>query len=180
METLQPEVDIRFHVRPHKEIRYYFTRSATEQTDASRCGDVCHTPLIPRSWSGNIEAISRSIAAYHRATNANDHEDIINKLKRHVQGLLQKCDPNIYFRATIIEIVLEYIWNRTCNMGLRLLLDEFLRPRGWTAKLSPEDRKYFVDIIEASLQRLMTSNEETVKELNYYRRSATNQTNACT
>ena len=160
VETLQHEVDIRLHVRPHKEIRYYFTRSATEQTDTSRCGDVCDTSLRKQSWSGNIEAISRCIAAYHRATKASDHKDIINALKSHVQGLLQKCDPNVYFRATIIEVVLEYIWNRTCNMGLKLFLDELLKPRGWTAELSPEDRKYFVDIIEASQECLKTSDEE--------------------
>ena len=171
METLQHEVDIRLNVRPHKEIRYYLTRSATEQAD---------TLMLPPSWSGNLEAISASIALYHRATDASNLEDIINTLKGHVQGLLQKCEPNAYLRATIIEVVLEYIWNRTCNMGLKVLLDEFLQSRGWTAKLSPEDRKYFVDIIEASQQCLKTSSEEIVKELSYYHRSATKQTNAST
>ena len=141
METLQHEVDIRLNVRPHKEIRYCFTRSATEQADASRCGDVCDTLMLPTSWSGNLEAISASIALYHRATDASNLEDIINTLKGHVQGLLQKCEPNAYLRATIIEVVLEYIWNRTCNMGLRVLLVEFLQLQGWTAKLSPEERK---------------------------------------
>ena len=175
VETLQHEVDIRLRVRPHKEIRYYFTRSATEQTDASGCGNVCDIPLKKQSWSGNINAISLSIAAYHRAVDASEHENIINKLKARVQELFRMCVPNAYLREPIIERVMKHIWNRICNVALTVFLNAFVTSQ---EARSQEERNFAIDILQASLRCLRTSHHEILEELHYCRRSATEQTDA--
>ena len=175
LEELQREVDIRLHIRPHSELRCYCTRFATEQADASGCGNVCDIPLKKQSWSGNINAISLSIAAYHRAVDASEHENIINKLKARVQELLRKCVPNAYLREPIIEGVMKHIWNRICNVALAFFLNAFVTSQ---EARSQEERNFAIDILQASLRCLRTSHHKILEELRYCRRSATEQTDA--
>ena len=99
MERVRHGIQDRLHLSiSRQEIRDHCSRSATEHTGTRAYPYKQHAP---RSWSGTVEAISRSVAAYQRAAHATEQSacaDIMNKLKRHAQALLQKCTPRAYLR----------------------------------------------------------------------------------
>ncbi len=181
MELVQHEIDLRLYLYiSNDEIRDYCSCSATEQTDTSVCGLFRDLYYNKQSWSGTTEAISRCVAAYHRAADALEMsacEDIMKKLKRHVQALLQKCVPNAYIRQFVMDIITDYIWNRSCNVALHMLLDDILTRRCTCfTKLSQQELNYALNLLEACAGCLRTSGDEILAELSHYRRSATEQT----
>ena len=113
MESVQREIHLRIHLYiSHDEIRDYCSCSATQQSYISEGGRIRDLYYNKHSWSGTIEAISRCVAAYQRAADAHHisaSQDIMNKLKRHVQALLQKCVPNAYLRENVLDIITDYI-----------------------------------------------------------------------
>ena len=136
-------------------------------------GDDCSR----KSWSGTIEAISRCVAAYERAANAyeiSNCEDIMSKLLRYVQSLLQKCVSNVYLRQHVTSIITDYIWNRCCNVALRMLLDDIVTSGKRSTTSSQQDLNYTVDLLEHCADYLKTYSDEILTELLYYR-SATEQ-----
>lgn len=174
MELVQREVHLRLHLCiSNDEMRDCCSRSATEQT-----------AYKARSWSGTIEAISRSVAAYQRAAGAREIsacEDIMNTLKRHVHALSQKCFPNPYIQPRVLEIITKYVWNRSCNVALHMLLDDILTSEErltLQSLLSQQERNSALDLLEACLGCLRTSCDEILADLSLYRRSATEQTDS--
>ena len=136
-------------------------------------GDDCSR----KSWSGTIEAISRCVAAYERAANAyeiSNCEDIMSKLLRYVQSLLQKCVSNVYLRQHVTSIITDYIWNRCCNVALRMLLDDIVTSGKRSTTSSQQDLNYTVDLLEHCADYLKTYSDEILTELLHYR-SATEQ-----
>ena len=116
------------------------------------------------------------MAAYQRAADAleiSDCEDIMNKLKKRIQALLQKCVPNAYLRPKAIDSITNYIWNRSCNMALHMLLDDILTSEERHTKLSQQNLNYALDLLEACAGCLRTSGDEIVAELSHYRRTKT-------
>ena len=184
MELVQREIHLRLHLCiSNDEMRGYCSLSATEQTDAPQRGRIRRLAYKKQSWSGTIEAISRSVAAYQRAAGAREIsacEDIMNKLKRHVQALSQKCGPNVYIQRNVMDIITEYIWNPSCNVALHMLLDDILtsqeRLTSLTSRWSQQERNYALDLLEACAGCLRTSGDEILADLSPYRRSATEQT----
>ena len=180
MELVQHEIHRRLHLYiSNDEIRDYCSCSATEQTDTSVCGRMRDLLYNQHSWSGTIEAISRCVAAYQRAADARENsacEDIMKKLKRHVQALLQKCVPNVYLRLNFMNIITDYIWNRSCIVAVHMLLDDILTSEERPTKLSQQEFNYALELIEACAGCLRTSGDEIVAELSDYHRSATEQT----
>ena len=127
-----------------------------------------------KSWSGTIEAISRCVAAYQKATNADEisnGEDIMNKLKSYVQALLQKCVPNVYLRQHVASVITDYIWNRSCNVALHMLLDDIVTSGKCSRTPSQQDLNYTVDLLGHCAGYLKTSYHEILTELLHYRRS---------
>ena len=127
-----------------------------------------------KSWSGTIEAISRCVAAYQKAANAyeiSNGEDIMNKLKSYVQALLQKCVPNVYLRQHVASVITDYIWNRSCNVALHMLLDDIVTSGPCSRTFSQQDLNYTVDLLEHCAGYLKTSYHEILTELLHYRRS---------
>ena len=175
IELVQHEIHLRLHLYiSNDEIRDYCSRSATEQTDTSACWRIRDEYYNKHSWSGSIEAISRCVAAYQRAAHALENsacEDITNKLKRHVHALLQKCVPNVYLRLYVMDVITDYIWNRSCNVALHMLLDDILTSEERHTKLSQQDLNYALDLLEACAGCLRTSGDEIVAELSHYRRT---------
>ena len=173
MEWMQHETHKRIYLCISlDEIREDCVRSATEQTEHS---------YKKHSWSGTIEAISRSVAAYQRAADATEHsacEDILKKLKNHVQALLQKCIPQAYLREYAMSIITDYIWNRTCNVALLMLLDNILEPserrhgsfqEALTARgLSQRELNVSLDILKACIEHLRASSDQMLAHLCYY------------
>ena len=80
MERVRHGIQDRLHLSiSRQEIRDHCSRSATEHTGTRAYPYKQHAP---RSWSGTVEAISRSVAAYQRAAHATEQSacaDIMNK-----------------------------------------------------------------------------------------------------
>ena len=154
----------------------------SDETIIEMC-DYCSDPATeqegirgssPKSWSGTIEAISRCVAAYQKAANAyeiSNGEDIMNKLKSYVQALLQKCVPNVYLRQHVASVITDYIWNRSCNVALHMLLDDIVTSGKCSRTPSQQDLNYTVDLLEHCAGYLKTSYHEILTELLHYRRS---------
>ena len=177
LAVLQREVHHRLHLHiSSDEMTDYCSRSATEQTNTSVHGrnrDLCYNK---HSYSGTIEAISRCVAAYHRAADAFETsacDDIMNKLTRHVRALLEKCVPNAYLQEYVMDVITDYIWNRSCNVALHRVLDDILTSHAFS---SQQELSYVVDLLEACVVCVRTSGDEILAELSHYRRSATEQT----
>jgi hypothetical protein len=180
MELVQHEIHLRLHLYiSSDEIRDYGSCSATEQMDTSVWGRIREFYFNKHSWSGTIEAISRCVGAYQRAADALEIsacEDIMNKLKRRIQALLQKCVPNAYLRQNAMDIITDYIWNQSCNTALHMLLDDILTSQARPRNLSQQEFNYVLDLLEACAGCLTTADDEILTELSHYRRSATEHT----
>ena len=114
------------------------------------------------------------MAAYQRAAHATEQSacaDIMNKLKRHAQALLQKCTPRAYLRECALDVVTDYIWNRTCIVAF-LILTHRWRPEN----LSQSEITDALGLVEACQHCLRTACDEILADLNHYVCSATEQT----
>ena len=98
----------------------------------------------------------------------------MNKLESYVQALLQKCVPNVYLRQYVASVLADYIWNRSCNVALRMLLDDISTSGERSTTSSQQDLNYTVDLLEHCADYLKTYSDEILTELLYYR-SATEQ-----
>ena len=81
-----------------------------------------------RSWSGTVEAISRCVAAFQKATDATEHsqcQDIAAKLCHHATVLMQKT-PMYIGNTDLLTLVYEFIENRTYNLAFCELLHQCL------------------------------------------------------
>ena len=180
MELMQHEIHLRLHLYiSSDEITDYCSCSATEQMDTSVWGRIREFYFNKHSWSGTIEAISRCVGAYQRAADALEIsacEDIMNKLKRRIQALLQKCVPNAYLRQNAMDIITDYIWNQSCNTALHMLLDDILTTEERPKELSQQEFNYVLDLLEACAGCLRTADDEILAELSHYHRFATEHT----
>ena len=75
-----------------------------------------------------------------------------------------------------MEIMTHYIWNRSCNMALHMLLDDILTSEERLTKQKQQELNYALDLLEACAGCLRISGDEILAELSHYRRSATEQT----
>ena len=78
-----------------------------------------------KSWSGTIEAISRCIAAFQKATDATEHiqcQDIATKTCDYAIALAWKT-PAYCGREDLLALVHQFMQNRTYNLAFIHLLD---------------------------------------------------------
>ena len=79
-----------------------------------------------KSWSGIIEAISRCIAAFQKATDATEHiqcQDIATKTCDYAIALAHKT-PAYCGREALLALVHQFIENRTYNLAFIHLLNQ--------------------------------------------------------
>ena len=133
-------------------------------------------PYMYTSWSAIIERISESVAAYQRtpyATEPSGCANILYVLKTHVQTLLHKCIPGAYVRDCAMNVITEYIWNRTCNEAFLMLLDDIITEQWPREKLSQSEIYDAIELIETCLRCLTTDHDDILIELKHYCSSAT-------
>ena len=78
-----------------------------------------------KSWSGTIEAISRCIAAFQKATDATEHSQcrcIATKTCDYAIALVRKT-PAYCGREDLLALVHQFMQNRTYNLAFLHLLD---------------------------------------------------------
>ena len=104
-----------------------------------------------RSPSGYIEAMSRCVAAYQRATDAGQHrqcDDIVCKIKSYAEALALKSPAHM--RPAIMKLIHDYIRNRTYNLAVKFILDGSLlaeRNRFWCCMRDERQRNDCLNII---------------------------------
>ena len=178
MELVRHGIQDRLHltISRHK-ISIHCSRSATEHTH-TRAYPYNVSP--PRSYSTTVEAISQSVAAYQKAAVAAKQSacaDIMYTLKSHVQALLEKCVSGAYLRDCAMDVIIAYIWNRTCNMAFLMLLDDIRTHRWHPEDLSQPEINGALELIEACQHCLRTSSNKILTNLKHYICFATEPTN---
>ena len=93
-------------------------------------------------------------------------------LKVHVQTLLNKCIPGAYVLDCAMQVITDYIWNRTCTEAFIMLLDDILAEQWPHGKLSLSERLDVIGLIETCLRCLTTKRDEILADLEHYRSSA--------
>ena len=78
-------------------------------------------------------------------------EDIMNKFKRHVQTLLQKCVQSPYIRPSVVDIITDYTWNRSCNVAMHMFLDDILTLQKRPTQLSQQEFDYAFDLLQVCM-----------------------------
>ena len=107
---------------------------------------------LQKSPSGYIEAISRCVAAFQRATDADQHlncDNIKDKIKSYAEALSLKC--HAHMRSAVMKCIHDYIHNRTYNLALKFIVDGSLmaeRHRFWCCMRDDRQRNDCLNIIE--------------------------------
>ena len=132
---MQDEINRRFRVPVSLEqlLRRY---------NDTQCDAGWNPTMQRKSWSGTIEAISRCIAAFQKATDATEHsacEDTANKTRDYAIALAHKT-PAYCPREDLLALLHQFMENRTYNLAFTHLLNQlFLTERDgpfWTLAAS--------------------------------------------
>ena len=179
LEWVMKEINSRLHVYTalnlfigNDEIRNWCSRSATEQTDTPAPGRIPDYYYRKKSWSDTLEAISLCVAAYQNAIaelEAAGLENIMNKMKRHTQALHEKCVQDPYLQEDIVDSIADYIWNRSCNVVVHMLIDDTLTSEELRHQLSEQEFDYALNLMEKCAGCLETYRDEIIAELINYR-----------
>ena len=116
---MQDEINRRFRVPVS--LRQLLQRYKHTQCDAG-----WNPTMQGKSWSGTIEAISRCIAAFQKATDATEHsacEDTANKTCDYAIALAHKT-PAYCPREDLLALLHQFMENRTYNLAFTHLLNQ--------------------------------------------------------
>ena len=116
---MQDEIHRRFRVPVS--LRQLLQRYKHTQCDAG-----WNATMQRKSWSGTIEAISRCIAAFQKATDATEHsacEDTANKTCDYAIALAHKT-PAYCPREDLLALLHQFMENRTYNLAFTHLLNQ--------------------------------------------------------
>ena len=133
-------------------------------------------PYMYTSWSAIIERVSESVAAYQRTAYVTEQSGcahIVYVLQTHVQALLHKCIPGSYVRDCAMNVIAEYLWNRTCNEAFLMLVDDTITEQWPREKLSQSEIYDATELIETCLRCLTTDHDDILTELKQYCSPAT-------
>ena len=101
-------------------------RQLLQRYEHTPCDAGWNPTIQGKSWSGTIEAISRCIAAFQRATDATEHsacQDIATKTCDYAIALTHKT-PAYCGHGDLLTLVHEFVKNRTYNLAFSHLLDQ--------------------------------------------------------
>ena len=116
---MQEEIERRFRVQVS-------LRQLLQKYEHTRCDAGWGPTMQGKSWSGTIEAISRCIAAFQKATDATEHiqcQDIATKTCDYAIALAWKT-PAYCGRTDLLALVHQFMQNRTYNLAFIHLLNQ--------------------------------------------------------
>ena len=120
-----------------------------------------------RSWSGCVEAISRSTTAYAKATGAEEHgskEDLQKQVICYTYDLFLKLDMNIDQRRAI-KCLYRYIENGALSAAVTNALSK-------TFVVHESERIMIMDLIMDLLERLRRDRLASLDDIEPFRRSS--------
>ena len=100
-------------------------RQLLQRYEHTQCDAGWNPTMQRKSWSGTIEAISRCIAAFQKATDATEHSQcqcIATKTCDYAIALARKT-PAYCGREDLLALVHQFMQNRTYNLAFIHLLD---------------------------------------------------------
>ena len=135
-----------------------------------------------KSWSGTIEAISRCIAAFQKATDATEHsacEDTANKTCDYAIALAHKT-PAYCPREDLLALLHQFMENRTYNLAFTHLLNQlFLSeherdgPFWILAELELDMKQECLRIIDKCIDAIRNQADHLLREMAEYRANQT-------
>ena len=110
-------------------------------------------------WPTSIESISRSVAAYHQAVIATEHdacEEIVNNISAFAHMICKKTDVS----DQLLKLLHQWIENRSINIALRLSLDRCFQKFTFWEHITAEKRAQAVSLLETAMAIMRTDGEE--------------------
>ena len=168
---MQDEINQRFRVPVSLEelLRRY---------NDTQCDAGWNPTMQRKSWSSTIEAISRCIAAFQKATDATEHsacQDIATKTCDYAIALAHET-PAYCGREDLLALLHQFMENRTYNLAFTHLLNqEFLSEHErdspfWSRHLYPPGKRNCLRIIERCMDAIRDRSEHLLREMDAYRR----------
>ena len=165
---MQDEINRRFRVPVSLEqlLRRY---------NDTQCDAGWNPTMQRKSWSGTIEAISRCIAAFQKATDATEHsacEDTANKTCDYAIALAHKT-PAYCPREDLLALLHQFIENRTYNLAFTHLLNQvFLSEHerdGPFWILAESHKQECLRIIDKCIDAIRNQADHLLREMAEYR-----------
>ena len=130
-----------------------------------------------RSWSGNLESVSRCVAAYHHAFGASEHDACLS-IQNDICGWanrLRRDLPGNVDTTQFLTLLHQYIENRSFNMAVRTVIHQSLgslyfliRPIG--QRSDDRGRQAVADLLEQCLNVLQEDYASLQTTLRQFRR----------
>ena len=121
--TMHEEIERRFRVPVS--LKQLLEKYEHTRFDAGKSWSANHPSMQGKSWSATIEAISRCIAAFQKATDATEHiqcQCIATKTCDYAIALARKT-PAYCGHEDLLALVHQFMQNRTYNLAFIHLLD---------------------------------------------------------
>ena len=119
---MQEEIELRFRVPVS-------LKQLLQKYEHTRCDAGWGPTMQGKSWSGTIEAISRCIAAFRKATDATEHiqcQDIATKTCDYAIALAHKT-PAYCPREDLLALLHQFMENHTYNLAFTHLIHQAFR-----------------------------------------------------
>ena len=175
---MQEEIDRRFRVPVS-------LGQLLQRYDDARCDDNNwnrQSSMQSKSWSGIIEAISRCIAAFQKATDATEHsecQDIATKTCDYAIALTRKIPAHCDYEIAL-ALVHQYMKNRTYNLAFTHLLnqvflceyereDPFWSVVGDSSTVCGSQKEECLRIIEMCIEAIGNHADQLLRGMDAYR-----------
>ena len=167
---MQEEIELRFRVPVS-------LKQLLQKYEHTRCDAGCSPTMQGKSWSGTIEAISRCIAAFQKATDATEHiqcQCIATKTCDYAIALAYKT-PAYCGYEDLLALVHQFMQNRTYNLAFRHLLDQaFLCEHEdddsfWSLVCDSSQKEECLRTIEVCMDAIRNHADHLLRQMEVYR-----------
>ena len=171
---MQEEIDSRFRVPVS-------LGQVLQKYEHTRCDADLRSNAVQdgrgKSWSGTIEAISRCIAAFQKATDATEHsecQDIATKTCDYAIALAHKT-PAYCGHRDLLDLVHQFMKNRTYNLAFthllnRAILCEHEGDDPFWSLVGGSQKEEYMRIIELCMDAIRNHADHLLREMEVYRR----------
>ena len=170
---MQEEIERRFRVPVS--LKQLLEKYEHTRFDAGKSWSANHPSMQGKSWSATIEAISRCIAAFQKATDATEHSEcqcIATKTCDYAIALTRKT-PAYCGREDLLALVHQFIQNRTYNLAFIHLLDraclcEHEDERFWLL-VRHSSKEECLQTIEVCMNAIMNHADQLLRQMEVYK-----------
>ena len=125
-------------------------------------------------WPTCMESISRSVAAYHKASSATEHDACVSiaaNIGGYAYTLTQMVCRSGHTLEQFLSLLHQWILNRSVNVALMKTLDDALSDESCWRSFSENNRQTAVDIVELSLESAKANGDLLRRGMNSLRQT---------